>query len=150
MPTPYLKKLSEQGKGSVPSLEKKWDKAKGIAKGEGKGDNYGLITHILQNETHTKPKSKANTMSVKLNAATRLLAAKDDPYNIGVEKLIDKRPNINSRLCRALRAYADEVAAGADQETALNKHVKPNFIGSSGEHYFELMKDDLKEVGAFS
>lgn len=48
MPTPYLKKLSKEGKGSVPSLEKKWDKAGDLAKDAGQDDNYAYRTGILK------------------------------------------------------------------------------------------------------
>jgi hypothetical protein len=48
MPTPYLKKLAKEGKGSISSLEKKWDTAKSKAKEQGKGSNYGYITSIFK------------------------------------------------------------------------------------------------------
>lgn len=67
MPTPYIEKLSKEGKGSVESLEKKWDEAKSKAKEEGKADNYAYITSIFQNMIH------AGTLPMKINAATRLL-----------------------------------------------------------------------------
>lgn len=62
MPVPYLKKLSKEGKGSVPSLEKKWDDAGKIADKAGKGDNYAYRTGILK-----------NMVGAELNAATRLV-----------------------------------------------------------------------------
>jgi len=49
MPTPYLKKLSKEGKGSLPALEKKWNKAGEIAKKEGREDDYAYRTGILKN-----------------------------------------------------------------------------------------------------
>ena len=52
MPTPYIEKLSKEGKGSVESLEKKWDEAKAQAKKEGKADNYAYITSIFKNMIH--------------------------------------------------------------------------------------------------
>lgn len=68
MPTPYIKKLSKEGKGSVKTLEKKWDKAKDVAKKEGKPKNYGLITHIFKKMSH------ASTKPIKIEAAQRLKA----------------------------------------------------------------------------
>lgn len=48
MPTEYIKKLSKEGKGSVASLESKWERAKKQASEEGKADNYAYITSIFQ------------------------------------------------------------------------------------------------------
>lgn len=52
MPVPYIKRLASEGKGSIDSLEKKWDEAKSKAKEEGKGDNYAYITEIFKNMAH--------------------------------------------------------------------------------------------------
>jgi hypothetical protein len=49
MPNNYIKSLSEKGKGSVKSLEKKWDTAKSQAKKQNKDDNYAYITSIFNN-----------------------------------------------------------------------------------------------------
>lgn len=48
MPNAYIKKLADEGKGSVDALEKKWNKAKAIAAGEGHKDDYGYITGIFK------------------------------------------------------------------------------------------------------
>lgn len=48
MPVNYIKKLSSEGKGSISDLEKKWDKAKELAKESGKEDNFGYITGIFK------------------------------------------------------------------------------------------------------
>lgn len=48
MPTSYIEKLSREGKGSVESLEKKWDEAKAQAKKEGKGKDFAYITGIFK------------------------------------------------------------------------------------------------------
>ena len=56
MPTPYIKKLSREGKGSVPSLEKKWDKAKKL--GEKKG--YGYVTQIFKTMVGAKARLQAS------------------------------------------------------------------------------------------
>lgn len=49
MPTAYLKKLAKLNKVSVNKLEKFWAQAKEIAKSEGQGKSWGLITTIFQN-----------------------------------------------------------------------------------------------------
>ena len=66
MPVPYLKKLSKEGKGSVKTLEKKWDKAGDIAKKAGKGDNYAYRTGILKRSLGIKA-------AIVLEAKQRLL-----------------------------------------------------------------------------
>ena len=48
MPTPYLKKLAKEGKGSLPELEKKWDEAKEAADKQDQGDNYAYRTSIFK------------------------------------------------------------------------------------------------------
>lgn len=49
MPTNYIKKLSKEGKGSISSLESKWEAAKKQAEAEGEADNYAYITSIFKN-----------------------------------------------------------------------------------------------------
>lgn len=50
MPTAYLKKLATLNHISVDKLEKFWSQAKEIAKSEGQGKSWGLITTIFQNK----------------------------------------------------------------------------------------------------
>ena len=50
MPTAYLKKLAKLNNTSVDKLEKFWSQAKEIAKSEGQGKSWGLITTIFQNK----------------------------------------------------------------------------------------------------
>lgn len=84
MPTDYIKKLSREGKGTIPELEKKWSDAKEIATKEGDGNNYSLVTDIF------KKMIKANTVtSIKINAARRLIANKDEDYAKAVA-LVDR------------------------------------------------------------
>lgn len=68
MPTPYIEKLAKEGKGSVQSLERKWDRAKAIAKGEGQANNYAYITQIFKNLVHASTTIEA---SVRLNNPLR-------------------------------------------------------------------------------
>jgi hypothetical protein len=67
MPTNYIKTLHEQGKGSIQSLEQKWDKAKEAAAKEGKADNYALITTIF----------KRMIGASQIEARIRLIATQD-------------------------------------------------------------------------
>ena len=62
MPTPYIKKLSKEGKGSVSTLEKKWEDAKKQAEKQGKGSNYGYITQIFKSMSHASLQAKARLM----------------------------------------------------------------------------------------
>lgn len=48
MPNAYLQKLADKGKGSIDSLEKKWNKAKTLAKDQGHEDEYDYITGIFK------------------------------------------------------------------------------------------------------
>lgn len=50
MPTAYLKKLAKLNHTTVNKLEKFWSQAKEIAKSEGQGKAWGLITTIFQNK----------------------------------------------------------------------------------------------------
>lgn len=70
MPTNMIKKDAREGHGTVPSLEKKWDKAKDASeKSTGKDDDWALTNYIYQNE-------KKHHGSVELNAAQRLASLK--------------------------------------------------------------------------
>lgn len=48
MPNSYIKKLADEGKGSIEELEKKWDKAKTLAADEGHEEEYDYITGIFK------------------------------------------------------------------------------------------------------
>ena len=50
MPTAYIKKLAKLNHTTVNKLEKFWSQAKEIAKSEGNGKAWGLITTIFQNK----------------------------------------------------------------------------------------------------
>ena len=49
MPNNMIKKDSREGKGTVKSLEKKWDKAKDAAGQSKTNDKWALVNHIYQN-----------------------------------------------------------------------------------------------------
>jgi hypothetical protein len=48
MPNAYIKKLSDEGKGSEDELEKKWKKAKELAQERGREDDYAYVTGIFK------------------------------------------------------------------------------------------------------
>lgn len=50
MPTAYIKKLAKLNHTTVNKIEKFWSQAKEIAKSEGNGKAWGLITTIFQNK----------------------------------------------------------------------------------------------------
>jgi hypothetical protein len=64
MPTPYLKKLSKQGYGSLDKLESKWEEAKAIAAKDGHEDDYALITSIFKKIAGIKKKKKKKKKKV--------------------------------------------------------------------------------------
>jgi len=71
MPTSKIKKDAREGKGTVKSLEKKWDKAKDAA-GKDHGDqNWPLTMHIYKNMTHS---AAVYDSRKPLEAVARLLA----------------------------------------------------------------------------
>jgi len=90
MPTAYIKKLNREGKGSISSLEKKWEKAKEIADKEDQKDNYAFITSIFKNMVGV---NESNNISLakqfilkcsKLNESSNILAQKNKKnYNHG-------------------------------------------------------------------
>lgn len=49
MPVPFIKKMAKKHKMSVDRSEKLWDKAKDIAKKNGEGENFALITGLYKN-----------------------------------------------------------------------------------------------------
>lgn len=81
MPVPYLKKLADQGHGSLPSLEKKWDEAKKIAKDEGKGENYGYITGILKKMLGIKSNVLASNRRLWSGTILSAMATAYDPIH---------------------------------------------------------------------
>ena len=60
MPTPYLKKLSKQGKGSLPKLERLWDKAGDAAKKQGHAGDYAYRTGILKHMVNAKARLRSS------------------------------------------------------------------------------------------
>lgn len=54
MPTAYLKKLAEEGQGTIAELEADWDAAKADAKKQGQDGNYAYVTSIFKNRAGIK------------------------------------------------------------------------------------------------
>ena len=48
MPTPYIKKLSKEGKWTIKELEDMWSKAKTKAEEEGHKEDWAYVTQIFQ------------------------------------------------------------------------------------------------------
>lgn len=48
MPTAYIDKLVDEGKGTKSRLEHLWDQAKDLAAEAGRADDYAYITGIFQ------------------------------------------------------------------------------------------------------
>lgn len=48
MPRSYIKKTAKKHHTTIKKAEEKWNKAKSIAKKQGQGDNYALITGIYK------------------------------------------------------------------------------------------------------
>lgn len=69
MPSAYIEKLVDEGKGTKSRLEHLWDQAKDIAEKAGRGDDYAYITGIFQKSAGIK----AALHVTMLSAAARLL-----------------------------------------------------------------------------
>lgn len=48
MPTAYIRKLAEEGKGTIADLERKWDEAKAKAEDAGHTDDWPYVTSIFK------------------------------------------------------------------------------------------------------
>lgn len=72
MPTNLIKHDVKEGKGSKKSLEKKWDRAKGIAKkgAKNKKNPWPLAVHIYENMRDSKKGKKKKSKASVLTAST--------------------------------------------------------------------------------
>lgn len=93
MPTAYIKKLSDEGKGSIQSLEKKWDHAKSIAKEAGHDEEFDYITGIFnkmikESLNETKKKIGEYTHGSNVTKVYKLSGEHDegDPYIVQLHK----------------------------------------------------------------
>jgi len=105
MPTDYIKKLSKEGKGSISTLEKKWDDAKAAAAREGKTDDYGYITGIFKKMVGASVRSDVEAR-LEIACVPPHLVALVNEYNlirhtgdlakaVELKKLIDKEISIH-------------------------------------------------------
>lgn len=65
MPTPYIKKLHENGYGSIKELEDKWEEAKKTAELEEHKEDYAYITTIFNQLVGVKRDKKGNLIPKK-------------------------------------------------------------------------------------
>lgn len=85
MPVPYLKKLAEEGHGTITELERKWDDAKAQAAKSGQAENFAYVTTIFQRL------AKINEASIDFSAQTAGLADEmtpGHPVTLGAGQLL--------------------------------------------------------------
>jgi hypothetical protein len=127
MPTSKIKKDSREGKGSVPALEHKWDEAKDDAGKKGGKQNWPLTMYIYKKKTH-----QANTVTVELNAATRLAA---DTSNFDDHPGKAKAQALTDLVEKSLRKAGCRVSVSPNK--LLNRRLTGPFRG-----YFFTLKTD--------
>lgn len=86
MPTNYVEKLSREGKGSVESLEKKWDAAKAQAKKAGKGKDFAYIMGIFKRMAGVSESNVALAANASISPKEK--AAKDKTALIAQKLLV--------------------------------------------------------------
>lgn len=64
MPANQIKHDAREGKGTVKSLEKKWDRAKDAAGKKGGEQNWALTNHIYQNMKKSKGSAEDKDLSI--------------------------------------------------------------------------------------
>lgn len=109
MPTAYIKKLAKLNHTTVNKLEKFWSQAKEIAKSEGNGKAWGLITTIFQN--------KLKKEGYKIKAFT-LLADTDeyDDADLGIN-VNPKEYHKQKSLQMSLQSKLDMIKKDINKET---------------------------------
>ncbi|QDH83582.1 A/G-specific adenine glycosylase [Achromobacter phage Motura] len=107
MPTSYLKTLSEKGKGSVPELEKQWEKAKADAKAQGQADNWAYVTGIF------KRRIGASAFSDNWMDNEDRLAAVDPVNQFATETVADVNAEHRLNAAAFLRSLPDQANRGA-------------------------------------
>jgi hypothetical protein len=118
MPTNEIKKDAREGKGSVPSLEKKWDKAKDASKkSTGESDDWALTNYIYQKERDA---------SVVHTATMRLLGgfpkSKRPQWMAEYEKeLVRLKPELRGKVDWDTAAYF--FLSGVPPKEAAQKHA---------------------------
>ena len=110
MPTAYLKKLAKLNNTSVDKLEKFWSQAKEIAKSEGQGKSWGLITTIFQN------KLKKEGFKVKAFFTTTADTDELDDADLGIN-VDHKEYHKQKSLQMSLQSKLDMIKKDINKET---------------------------------
>ncbi len=137
MPTAYIKKLHEQGKGSIADLEHKWDTAKAQAKKEGRADDFAYTTGILNRMV-----GATHASAVQINAAARLQASKGEEE---VTITLTCRGEAKKKLSDLLAGVSYMCAIGCSRQIgSLEDHVddmafRPvHFDGDGSDQFWDI------------
>jgi len=150
MPTSYIKKLHEEGKGSIDKLESEWEKAKKNAADQGQGNNYAYITKIFQNRVGASSLEQALEVGASDTAYIDSLVAKGydrkelDEAWAKAKKIADKaakdNPNIQQSYAYTTGIFQNLIgikasaltAVAATQIMARNNYIKK--LAREGKH----------------
>lgn len=123
MPTSYIMTLSRSGKGSVPELEKKWERAKSLAEEEGHAEDYAYITGIF------------NRMIGKKKAGLASGVTQEDINNDITDRMGQttvRQPDYSKQLLGALSGSTPDVknrgSKGLSNPFNNNRGGIPNFM----------------------
>lgn len=149
MPTSKIKKDSREGKGSVKSLEKKWDKA-GEKTPSDVDNPYAYQMSIYKNMTH-QASTMNITAAVKRLAATEVQAAPSYPGLTGYIKKVNQdfgeKGDVTHDLKHALglKVISDADVEALDRWLVANKSKWSALEAASadGEEHFPGMPDHL-------
>lgn len=135
MPTAYLKKLAKLNHTTVNKLEKFWSQAKEIAKSEGQGKQWGLITTIFQN--------KLKSVGYKVKASmkkfiTPITSAKKETYtNNGVSYEFEKL-----NLAEAIKTIKDSLYDFFSTKDEPEKFLSWYDVDRKESTFQDLVQDD--------
>jgi hypothetical protein len=142
MPTAYIKKLAEQGHGTVAELEHKWDAAKAAAKKAGKEGNMAYTTSIFQNMAKIKSShidtelSPGHPVSVGASARLRQVRAYAPQPNTSFGQPSELHGGDNAYLDSLVnsgkftREEVDDAWAKAKETANKNAKENPNIVPS--------------------
>lgn len=125
MPTAYIKKLAKLNHTTVNKIEKFWSQAKEIAKSEGNGKAWGLITTIFQN------KLKKEGYKVK--------AFKEEILEVDDKDFIFKRLSLSDCVKQLKDLFYDYFNFGKKDPEYYEKLYKTNADESTAS---DLLSDD--------
>lgn len=144
MPTSKIKKDAREGKGSVPSLEKKWDKAKDAAGSKGGKQNWPLTMHIYENETKGSAMPQLNA-ATRLAASTKVTAAPSFPHIIGLFKAHDE--NVGGKGSKRSDAeYKKDLDSFVSRHGDANAQKLENFLRGEVKRFADLSDVSLGET----